>query len=204
MQTLYSEDDTERAREQERSSAGKDTQRLEFPEPTSIHVGQIPAAPTIPATQASKPNWLGLLMIATGVLMLVGQMLPSADELEGGMVLLTIASCFLFFSFWKRFYALIIPGCILVGLSLGIPFADLTDGASVVWGLSLGFASIMLVGKSIFNVNHQWPIFPAVILFAVGIIIIATSAPSIMLGGLIWLPILLIGAGLFFGMKRPS
>lgn len=118
------------------------------------------------------------------------------------MILLTISSAFLFFSFWKHVYGLLIPGAILAGLGLGIPFADLTNGASVLWGLSLGFASIFVVGRALFNQHSPWPMFPAVPLFCVGAIIAIASLPSLLAGGMLWVPLLLIGAGLYLGWGR--
>jgi uncharacterized membrane protein len=137
-----------------------------------------------------------------GIVLLLGQMLRGQLEIEGGMVLFTIASCFLFFSFWKRIYGLLIPGCILAGLSIGVTFADLTDGVSVMWGLSLGFLSILLLGRSLFGVRNSWPIYPAIPLFAVGIIGAIANAPAFLGAGLIWLPLALIGAGLCLGWGR--
>ncbi len=123
-----------------------------------------------------------------------------------GMILLTIASCFLFFAFWRKIYPLLIPGGILTGLALGVPFAGLTNGASVLYGLSLGFLGIYLVGRDLFHVRNPWPIFPAVPLFAVGTIIVIASLPLFfaLANGMIWLPLLLIGAGLYLGWGRQS
>ncbi len=108
---------------------------------------------------------------------MLGYLPGSRLELTGGMVLLTIASCFLFFSFWKRIYGLLIPGCILAGLSVGVTFADLTDGVSVLWGLALGFLALPFVSKTLFNQDSSWAVYPAVPLFAIGIIVaVARSA----------------------------
>ena len=119
-----------------------------------------------------------------------------------GMVLLTIASCFLFFSFWKRIYGLMLPGAILAGLSLGVTFADVTGGVSVLWGLALGFLAILFLGRALFNQTNPWPVIPAVILFAVGTIVAASNLPGLFVGGLVWMPLLLVGAGLYLGWGR--
>ena len=190
MGSNYTEQDTERARQVEQSSAGLATQHLSH---APSHGGM--AAPR-------RNNLAALALIAVGVLMLLGRFSPLQFEFEGGMVLLTIASCFLFFSFWKRIYGLMIPGAILAGLSVGVTFADVSDGVSVLWGLALGFLSIFFVGRALFNKQNAWPVIPAVILFAIGLIIAAANLPGLFIGGLVWMPILLIGAGLYLGWGR--
>ena len=59
------------------------------------------------------------------------------------------------FAFAKRVFGLLIPGSILAGLAVGIPFDDLTNGASVVWGLALAFFAIAVLGRSMFRVNSS-------------------------------------------------
>lgn len=189
----YTEEDTERVRQLERdSSAGISTQPL----------GALPI--TVPATQVGRaaPRFAGLALIVMGLFVFLMQMLGDRVDIEGGMVLFTIASCFLFFAFWKRIYGLLIPGAILAGIGMGVPFADLTDGVSVLWGLALGFLSILALGRSMFGVHTSWPIFPAIPLFAVGVLVLASNLPGFLAGGLIILPMLLIAAGLFLGFRR--
>ena len=189
----YTEQDTERARQAELSSAGLATQQL----------SNAPSAGIAPVRPAPRRNNLAALaLIAVGVIMLLGRMAPLQFEFEGGMVLLTIASCFLFFSFWKRIYGLMIPGAILAGLSAGVTFADVTDGVSVLWGLALGFMGILLAGRALFQKYSSWPAIPAVILFAIGVIVAAANLPWLFAGSLVWMPIALIGAGLYLGWGR--
>ena len=193
MTGTYTEQDSEQARQAERSSAGLPTQNL----------APAPQLPPAPALRGNGRNNLGALaLIGLGVIMILGRFAPLHLELEGGMVLLTIASCFLFFSFWKRIYGLLIPGCILAGLSLGVTFADVTDGASVLWGLALGFLAILFLGRALFNQHNNWPVYPAVPLFAVGVIVLASNLPVLFAGGLVWLPLLLVGLGLYLGWGR--
>jgi hypothetical protein len=190
MSSHYTDQDTARARQAEQSSAGLSTQQLAYP----------PAASQAPA--AGRNNIGALALIAVGVIMLLGRIAPLQLELEGGMILLTIASCFLFFSFWKRIYGLMIPGAILAGLSLGVTFVDVTDGVSVLWGLALGFLSIFFLGRALFQQRSAWPVIPAVILFAIGTIVAAANLPGLFVGGLVWMPLLLVGAGLYLGWGR--
>lgn len=188
----YSEPGSGRA-PQAASSAGLPTETLAAP-PVAHEGGA--------AYIADRNDALGLLLVAIGILALVGQFMPSRDELTGGLVLLTIGSCFLFFSFWKRIYGLLIPGCILAGLSLGVPFADLTEGVSVLWGLAMGFLAILFIGRALFHMTNQWPIYPAIPLFAVGVIVAVSTLPDFLVLSLIWLPLLLIGLGLYLGWGR--
>jgi hypothetical protein len=195
MANNYTDQDTERARQAEHSSAGLPTQ--------SLGAGPI-MSPPVATAAPGRNNVAALALIAIGVVMLLGRFAPVRLELEGGMVLLTIASCFLFFSFWKRIYGLLIPGSILAGLSVGVTFADVTDGASVLWGLALGFLAILFLGRALFSQRSNWPIYPAVPLFAVGVIVLASNLPALFAGGLVWLPLLLVGAGLYLGWGRRS
>ena len=195
---MYTEEDSERARAAEHSSAGRDTQ---------------PLAPQSPASAAPRQNNMAAIaLVAVGVFMLLGRMLSDgplfgmqdldSSKFTGGMILFTIASCFLFFSFWRRIYGLLIPGCILAGLGMGVPLASLTHGTSVLWGLALGFFAIFVIGRGLFNVRAPWPVFPAVILFAIGAIVAIANLPAFFAAGVIWLPLLLIAAGLYLGWGR--
>lgn len=187
MGSNYTEQDTEQARQAERSSAGLLTQQLPLAAPMGA---------------AGRNNIAALLLIAIGAVLFLSRLLPDRSAITGGMILLTIASCFFFFSFWRRIYGLMIPGSILAGLSLGVTFASVTSGVSVLWGLALGFLGILLLGRALFNVRSSWPIFPAVPLFAVGTIVAAAQLPGLFAGSLIWLPLLLIGVGLYLGWGR--
>jgi hypothetical protein len=192
MGSHYTEQDTERARQAEQSSAGVSTQQLSYSQSASAAV----------SSASSRNNIGALALIGVGVFMLLARVAPLQLEFEGGMILLTIASCFLFFSFWKRVYGLMIPGAILAGLSVGVTFADVTDGVSVLWGLALGFLSIFFLGRALFKQSSAWPVIPAVILFAIGTIVAAANLPGLFIGGLVWMPLLLIGAGLYLGWGR--
>lgn len=186
------------------SSAGLKTQRLaQQHTPASFQEHQAapaPASSTSGATGAgASNNRLALALIGIGALLLFGAAAPGGGAMAAGMVLLTLASCFLFFSFWKQLYGLLIPGCIVGGLGLGVAFAPVTGGAAIFWGLALGFLAILLVGRRMFNKQSQWPVYPAIPLFAVGVMLALLQLPGILAGSLIWLPLLLIGLGLYLG-----
>jgi hypothetical protein len=192
MSEQYTEQDSERARRAEQSSAGMATRQLSFP--SALDQGA--------TLTDGRPGKLGLILVGLGVLLLLGRMFTLPIDLTGGMILLTIASVFYFFGFWRHIYGLIIPASILTGLSVGIPFAGLTDGVSVLWGLALGFLTIFGLGATMFGRRSQWPVIPAVILFAVGLIVSIANLPAFLGAGLIWAPLLLIAAGIYLGWMR--
>lgn len=198
MSDQYSEQDTERVRQAERSSAGLETQQLRMP------AGGGYAATTAAPSTPDRGGLIGLALVGLGVLWLLSRFTAGALEIEAGMILLTIGSVFFFFGLWRRIYGLIIPASMLTGLSVGVTFADVTNGVSVLWGLALGFLTIYSLGVALFKVRSPWPMIPAVILFAVGTIVAVGSLPGALGIGMIWLPLLLIGAGLYLGwMRRP-
>jgi hypothetical protein len=194
MSDRYTEQDTERAREAERSSAGMSTQHLSLPSDG----GSASAAPAA----RDKPNMVGLALVGVGALLLLSRLGAMDLEITAGMVLLMIASVFYFFGFWRHIYGLIIPGSILAGLSVGVTFAAVTNGVSVLWGLSLGFLTIYGLGTAMFGQRSPWPTIPAVILFAVGAIVAVANLPAFFGAGLIWAPLLLIAAGIYLGWVR--
>lgn len=197
MHTNYDEptQDPERAWRDAQSSASQPTRRL-------------PATwSTPPATSAAhnRNNLLGLALIAIGLLIPITRILPDRDAFNAGMILLIIASCFLFMAFWRRIYGLLIPGSILTGLSLGVPFAELTNGVSVLWGLALAFAGIYVLGRTLFGVQRRWALIPMVPLFAIGLIIAVVSLPIFFAGSLMLFPLFVIAAGLYLGWgQRPA
>ncbi len=180
------------------SSAGLDTQRFSMPgaTPSTAHSRldqSVLAAPN------RRNNIAAFALIGIGALLLVSRLGFVRLNLEAGLILLTIASCFLFFAFWRRIYKLSIPGFILAGLSVGVTFEAVMDGVPVVWGLALGFLMIHTVGGTLFQVRSPWAAIPAVILFGVGCIVAITQLPAMFAAALIWLPLLLVGAGLYLG-----
>lgn len=204
MKPEYSDYDTEQVRRAEFSSEGKQTQQLHNPEAiryyTPTNQGQAAQTSQPFSTPTNSNNLLAIVLIVIGATLFFRNMLPSEGEVTAGMILLTISSPFLFFAFWKNIYGLLIPGSILAGLSVGVTFASLTNGASVLFGLALGFATVFFAGNIWFQNKSPWPLIPAAILFAVGSIIAIASVPFI--GGIFAIfPILLIVAGLYLGWR---
>lgn len=149
-------------------------------------------------------NLLGLALVGIGLFILLTRLIPARDAFNAGMILLIIASCVLFVAFWRHSYLLLIPGCILASLSVGVPFAGLTNGVSVLWGLGVGFLAIFFIGQLLFNVRTRWPFIPAVPLFAAGLIVAVVNLPIFFASNLMLLPLLLIAAGLYLGSRRTT
>ena len=192
MSNHYDTRHVERIETVQPSSAGMPTQHLAMP----------PAGAVAPVPRRSNNQLAGIALIAVGVLLALGRLVPDPGAITAGMVLLTISSPFFFIAFWRRLYPFLIPACILAGLSLGVPVAELTNGVSVLWGLSLGFLAIFVLGRSLFNVRVPWPIFPAIPLFVIGVIVAIVSLPAFLGLGMVWFPVLLIAAGLYLGSRR--
>lgn len=194
MHTNYDDptQDPEQAWRDAQSSAGQHTQQLS---------GNWAMQRVAPGAH-NRNNLIGIGLIGLGLLIPIMRLFPDRDAFNAGMILLIIASCFLFLAFWRRMYAFLIPGSILTGLSLGVPFAELTNGISILWGLALAFVSIFLLGRTLFGVERRWALIPAVPLFAVGLIIAVVNLPIFFASNLMLLPLLLIAAGLYLGWGR--
>lgn len=189
MNKLDPAHDAERLPPTEQSSAGKPTQRLTWPE-------QFPLAPPPPS---HGRRLLGPLLLGLGLLLLIFRLASLSIDVTDGLILLTIAAPFFFFGFWRHIYALIIPASILAGLSLGVPFSEITDGGSIPMGLATGFLLIYALGVTLFGKRSIWPIIPGVILLSVGTLIAVSSMPAILL---VWAPVALIALGLYLGWMR--
>ncbi|HEY1016173.1 MAG TPA: hypothetical protein VGE07_25920, partial [Herpetosiphonaceae bacterium] len=106
----YTEQDTERARQQERAAAAGQPLATGYAVPSY----QTPAD----AQGTPRDTLTAGALIAIGAVMLLSGRMPGSGEITAGLILLTIASGFLFFAFWQRIYGLMIPGSILAGLSV--------------------------------------------------------------------------------------
>ena len=186
---------------QERSGVNKEAEHGEPARTSALNF-----ANRLPVEQ--RNTLLAYALLAAGLLLLGGRfdLIGGAGiAIMPGLILGTIAACFLFFAFWQRWYPLLIPGCILAGLSLGVPLAPIFGGTAVLWGLALGFAAIYRLGRDFFGERHPWPIFPAVPLFAVGAIVgMAQLGGPLAAAASLWLPLLLIGAGVAYVYRRQT
>jgi hypothetical protein len=145
---------------------------------------------------------VGLVLVAVGVMSLVGILWPS--QVLGLLVLPILGAIFLAWAYLQRASALLIPGCILMGLGLGTFIqqtwlTSLTGEASggiVVLGLALGFLAIMPLVQLMDRHFHWWPAIPGGILLAVSLGLLAgpNGLPYLYALNYLW-PIALIVVG---------
>lgn len=109
----------------------------------------------------------GAILIVLGLALLANQLVPN---FSGEIWQLVLGGLFVAGYFNRRAYGLLIPGCILLGLSLG----DLTQGTLFQLGdtdsigLGLGFIAIYAIDSLYRGNSHWWPLIPGVILVVTG------------------------------------
>ncbi|MBI4790996.1 MAG: hypothetical protein HY782_28535 [Chloroflexi bacterium] len=115
----------------------------------------------------------GLILIALGVVLLLMQYF----EFGPGLILLLLGFIFLVGYAATRSYGLLIPGCILAGLGIGLIFgrSPLREDVMVSLGLGLGFITIFVVQLIVAGRSHWWPLVPGGLLVLAGI---AESVPQ--------------------------
>ena len=94
----------------------------------------------------------GLMLIIIGVFFLLAQYF----EFGPGLFVLLLGVAFLIAFAFSRAYGLLIPGCILAGIVVGLLFErSMNSGVTISLGLGLGFIAIFVVQK-IFNGDSHW------------------------------------------------
>lgn len=133
---------------------------------------------------------IGLLLILVGLGILVMNLFRV--RLVGPLILALVGAAFLAGYFFRRLYGLLIPGCLLLGLALGIAGGSVLKASLTVLGLGLGFLAIYGIDLLCRRSTHWWPLIPGGILVLVGL----TQLPGMdILPSIIW-PLVLIVAGL--------
>jgi hypothetical protein len=109
----------------------------------------------------------GLILIVLGIAFLLVQFF----EIGPALFLTLLGLVFLIPYFFTRSYGLLIPGCILAGIGLGLVFdrPPLNTGIAVPIGLGLGFVAIFAVHLIVARQCHWWFLIPGGILVLVGI-----------------------------------
>lgn len=126
----------------------------------------------------------------------------------GRWIPLGLGAAFLAAFIARREYGFLIPGAILGGIGVGILLTDIVDdsmsGAVIVLSLAGGFASIWLIsaitgipggqpGEEAAAESAWWPLIPAGILTAVGLIVLTDfDAGSVVQ----WWPLVIVAVGL--------
>jgi len=133
----------------------------------------------------------GLILIVLGIVFLLMQYF----EFGPGLFLTLLGLAFLIAYAFTRSYGLLIPGCILCGIGIGLAFerAAMRPDVTVSIGLGLGFVAIFVVQLVVARASHWWPLVPGVILVLVGIVEIVPQGQAVLEKG--W-PVILIVIGL--------
>lgn len=110
----------------------------------------------------------GAVLIVLGLALLAGQLV---EDFSGEIWMVVIGGMFVAGYFYRSAYGLLIPGCILLGLSLGDigsrSLSNLGDFDSI--GLGLGFIAIFAIDALYRGRTRWWPLVPGVILVVTGL-----------------------------------
>lgn len=139
----------------------------------------------------------GLILIALGIMFLLMQYF----EFGPGLFLVLLGLGFLIPYVLTHSYGMLIPGCILAGIGIGLMFdrPPLGTTIAVPIGLGLGFLAIFVVQLVVARASHWWPLIPGSILVLVGIAEGVPQAQSLVEKG--WpLVLVLIGLLILAGM----
>ena len=133
----------------------------------------------------------GLILIILGIVFLLTQYI----EFGPGLFFILLGLIFLIPYAFTRSYGLLIPGCILAGIGVGLAFERTLSrpDVTVSVGLGLAFVAIFLVQLIVAGSSHWWPLIPGGILLLVGFAELAPQGQALLDKG--W-PLLLIAIGL--------
>lgn len=138
----------------------------------------------------------GLILIVLGVAFLLTQYF----DFGPGLFVMLLALVFLIPYVFTRSYGLLIPGCILGGIGVGLAFerALARPDVTVSISLGLGFIAIFVVQWIVAGASHWWPLIPGGILVLVGLAEMMPQAQAMLEKG--WSVILIvIGLGILAG-----
>ncbi len=138
----------------------------------------------------------GSILIVLGVAFLLAQYL----DIGPGVFLTLLAFVFLIPYAFTRSYGLLIPGCILAGIGLGLAFEGALGrpDVTVSVGMGLSFIAIFVVQLVVTGTSHWWPLIPGGIFVLVGLAETMPEAQQVLERG--WPVILIvIGLGIFLG-----
>lgn len=133
----------------------------------------------------------GSILIVLGISFLLTQYF----ELGPALLLTLFGLVFLIPYAFTHSYGLLIPGCILAGLGIGLAFehAVMQPDVTVSIGLGVGFIAIFVVQLVVAGSSHWWPLVPGSILMLGGLAEAVPQAQAMLEKS--W-PLLLIAIGL--------
>jgi hypothetical protein len=133
----------------------------------------------------------GLVLILLGIALLLAQYF----EFGPGLFLTLLGLAFLILYATMHSYGLLVPGCILAGIGLGLLFdrPPLISQVAVPIGLGFGFIAIFVAQLVVMRTLHWWPLIPGSILIVVGVAEGVPQAQTLIEKG--W-PLILVAIGL--------
>jgi hypothetical protein len=133
------------------------------------------------------------------ILMLLGLGLFGVQFIKGlgaEVILFVLGGMFIIGYLYTRIYALLIPGCILVGIGLGTLGGETifdVSGNFTTLGLGVGFVAIYVIDLIYRRNSHWWPLVPGLILIFTGLVTINANLQRLLSRG--W-PLVLVFLGL--------
>jgi hypothetical protein len=146
----------------------------------------------------------GLVLLSIGVLITVAELFPAlADYVGGSIILGGIGLAFLLVYLVRpAFWWALIPAGTMLSLAAITGLSNFVNGEAVgglfLLGLAVTFAILAFIPTPMGKM--RWPLIPAAVLFIIGAGLVSASADIFKY---IW-PILLILAGLYLFLRRPS
>jgi len=139
---------------------------------------------------------IGLILVVLGVIILVGNL----TKIEGEAFLFLLGAAFLgAYFYYNRSVGFLIPGCILIALSIFVYFDRITRG-------DIAFLFFALLGLAFFAVYYidtkprglNWPIYPgwALLVFSVFLLLVTSRT------GRFIIPIAIILLGLWIITRK--
>lgn len=182
--------------------------QLQSPNPTA-ELSEPSSSIVEPTRRTRNRSAAGIALIAIGLLVLIGQLTAWTNLVW--LVLPGLGLIFLIWGLSTRNFGLMVPGCILGGLGLGLytmtgPLSDTLAWAQpsiFLFCFAAGFALISLFSLFMDDHFHWWPLIPAGMIALVGVALITGGfgLDLLKLMGLAW-PLLLIGLGVFVLLRR--
>lgn len=117
------------------------------------------------AKNHNKQGLFGLALVAVGLL----AVLTNVGDDDAAFLWTGAISAALFFGYYRsKAYGLLIPACILAGVTAGIIFELVSPVEGVfLLGLGGGFVAIDRIAQE----KSRWPLYPGIILMAIGTVI---------------------------------
>jgi hypothetical protein len=136
----------------------------------------------------------GIVLLLIGLFLLGVQAVPDI----GRLIPLFLGSVLLAIGILRREHGLIIAGCVVGGVGLGVALqgavTGVEAGAVVILSLGLGFVAIYAISLLLgLPEAHWWPLIPGGIILLVGVVVLSGRVVG---DAMRWWPVALIAVGL--------